>query len=328
MVNIRSELKDPRRFTNNNPKRNMIIDAAVSLDRELLAGILESAIKSGQEKLISIAINLSPSAEVASLINQQLVELFLAQSNRFYIFAIPLLIVADSSADIINQLESDSLMLLLKDYEVLFCKELMLHDLHNLSLCDLYKLQKEQDISKLISWLDSIEQDKIFRHESFSSTLEIRYLLGISAKKDIFNSNIIESRGLQIMNILNSKNLLYIPLLIDSIMGAVNRSRFFFLESIFNIEVSDTVKTIRMSNDSKCYAEIEAINNDHEGIILLRLYKQMLNNLANHKESTLLLKELRWPLTVLDEFNLIADRILGLLSAMQIDTRIISTKTI
>ncbi len=321
MSDIRSELKDPRRFTSNNPKRNMIIDAAASQDSEMLASILESAIKSGQEKLISVAINLAPSAAVASLINQQLVDLFLEQNNQFYIFAIPILIVAENSADIsINQLESSNIIALLKDYGVLYCKELLCYDLHNISLGDVYKLQKEQDLSKIISWVDHIEQDKKFSHKSLSSTLEIRYLLGISAKKDIFTSSIIENHGLQIMNILNSNNLLYIPLLIDSIVGAVNKSRFFFLESIFNLEISDTVKAVRMSNDSTCYAEIESLNNEHEAAICLRIYKKSLTNILGNKEnSKSLLKELRWPLIVLDDFEFISHRISGLLSAMKIE---------
>lgn len=326
MGDIRSELKDPRRFTNNNPKRNMIIDTAVAGDSNLLSTVLENAIKSGQEKTISVAINLAPSVTISSLINQEMVKVFYNTNFEFYVFSIPFLVISDNlteSTDV--ACKSDLLINLLKNYGVLYCKNRLLNDFHDLSLCELYELQSQSDINNLISWCDNIKEDKKFIHKSASSALEIRYLIGITDKKDIFHSDIIKNHGLEIMDILDNDKLLAIPLLIDSIAAVINQSRFFFLESIFNIEISDTVKSIRMSNNSRCYAVIKAVNDDHEGMIVLRLYKQMLNNLANYKESDLMLKELRWPLTVLDDFNEIADRILRLLSAIQIETKIITT---
>lgn len=328
-------LQDPRIYTSNNPKRNMLLDAALNRDQPLLIEAVSNAIKLEQEKSIGVVINLAPSYEVANFINDSVNQLFKSDGFASYIFAIPILVVADENKipSVLAQEQINLLLTMLAEYGVFYVHPDLLQDLSQASLHNIYNTQYKTaveigDGAELIKVAIQGDSSKIsagFIHQTANSVLTVRYLIGISSSNKIFAPEAFAQLGMVIMQgLINqaSPEQLYIPCFISTIVQAVNDARFFFIESVFNIEVSDTVKSIRMSNDSICYATISTSNNEHEGSIILKLYKRSLALVANSKgNNDFLIKELTWPLTVVDNFTLIADRISGLLSAMQIEIK-------
>ena len=97
MNSVHKGLQDPRIYTSNNPKRNMLLDAALHHDQPLLIEGVSNAIRLEQEKSIGVVINLAPSYEVANFINDSVNQLFKADGAASYIFAIPLLVIADEN---------------------------------------------------------------------------------------------------------------------------------------------------------------------------------------------------------------------------------------
>ena len=76
-MNKELQLKDPRKFTNLGLKKNILIDSANFKQKQLLSDNIYQYIISNQEKQVSVAINLAPSAEIANTINKELINLFI-----------------------------------------------------------------------------------------------------------------------------------------------------------------------------------------------------------------------------------------------------------
>lgn len=325
-MNKELQLKDPRKFTNLGLKKNILIDSANFKQKQLLSDNIYQYIISNQEKQVSVAINLAPSAEIANTINKELINLFINKQNYYFVFALPLLLIADNNHQHSHQLSNLEILNLLTDYGAVYIHPNLQQDLNNIGLLDLYLLQQKQSLDEIILWMNQIKQNYHFSHQSSSNQIKIKYILGVSLSSDIFKPQIIETLGLKMMNLINSPKhnndhyqSIYIPLFIDSIIAAVNKSRFFFFESIFNLEISDSVKNIKIDNNSSCYAQINTETQDTAiTSIILKLYKKPLANIFNNKKSNILIKELRWPLTNLDNFDHIIARIYGLLSYMQV----------
>ena len=333
-----TDLADPRLYCNITPKNNLLIKNAVLRDEDNLYKSIIRSLELGQDKLISIAINLAPSYEVVHTIENIITKIFLDPSNKIRLFAIPVLVISskkdgDSVNFQLSKLQINNLVNLISQdrYQVELLTTALIDNISQIPISKLYHYQ-------ITGCIDNIELNRYLSsngsqlfHNTENSNIAMKYLVGSICGKndesDIF-SNVFTKSGMDIMQILQSlsngyNDIVYIPCTITHLINAVNKSRFYFAESVFNIEISDSIKSVRMDNDGILSAKLStsASNKGNDLIhnsfsyIVLRLYKYSLNSVKVNNVPQLQ-KELTWPLAALDDFSVIVRRISQLLTSM------------
>jgi hypothetical protein len=300
-------LVDKRTYSNDYPKTNIVINSSIDCLNQKISQsdfsiILENLLKQQKDDIINIAINLAPSFKVAKLIWDVLSNIISYNNNMLFI---PIISILGSKQDNKFKLNFDNIKLknMLLDNGIIIDNidiiEKLCYNLNSLKFSQLYNLNSD--------CLTESQDDLIEIKQGQAILLNYIIIKLNNLKHTNYDLNKYTSIKNKISTLLNEeqdKSLVTytIPFEPISTLNAFNIGKMYYNDIRLHIELSDLIKKTRQSGKEP----IITIENDEKSIKLL---------INSDNESSII----NWELSLIDDFELIINKINSLLIDLQVE---------
>ena len=315
-------LSDPRQYTHDYPKSNLVINQALEvlanrLSQEELYKSMANFLAKENDALINVAISLSPSSHVSKIIWESLNTVInQSDSDSFAnLFTIPIVLVAGSKnvAKLTNHIDDTQLN------EFFYKNGLFNND------CDCFisgKLIDSKKISgirpsQLYHWVRSLKKAKLWLPieiegstvEVFNEGVFLRFLVGVSIGNNNntgLNTPLIQSHLIDIMQLINSQlktsgvTLFSIPFMPIQLSKSIAIGNYYRTEIAISVALSNIIRKIR---EKGLNPQISVSTN-----------KDAIEIKATTHEPSNLIETSLWNLTRFDEFEQVLQSITNLLN--------------
>lgn len=305
-------ISDPRQYTTNFPKTNIVISQALqvinkTLSTKELDDSLANILQKENDALINVAINLSPNVEVCKVIwdslNRAINNVDEAPSGA-HVFAIPLILVAGSKtkAKIKGKIDVEKLN------ELFINKGLFKEGSDSFISGKLIDPQKVAGIkqSQLYYWARNLQKARLWLPiEMESSPLEVvnegvflRFLIGVSIDNGNgsgLNVNVVSNNLMELMQLINAElktdgvTLFPIPFTPIPLSSAFAVGNDYRTEVAIQVALSNIVRKIREDR----FTPIARISQEGEAVKIV----------VTTKEESDLTETSLWNMTRFDDFG-------------------------
>lgn len=317
---MRLNISDPRQYSNIYPDSNMILNQAILLNAGKiqptdLLGLVKQSIKNSNDQLISIAYNLAPNAKTSKLVWDNLL-IALQELNQCQIFAIPVVLVVGSKKTVklpaaIDTTKLNEILLkhnfITNSGNAFISGNLVSEDiLVKINPSQLYQICT-QDIEQT-AFINKFNAKPI---QNYDEGVYIRFFIGYTNNQESICFNNYSKASMEIMSLLASElktegSVIYpIPFGPCYLAEALVLGNNYYQDILFTLNLSNSLKELRGIGKHARAHVYTSLNTIHVDLVHLFSYD--------------VYKSLTWQIGLIDDFEAIAKRLLGILQDMQLE---------
>lgn len=314
-------LADQRTYTTDYPQTNIVLATAISvLDNakpiEDLVNLIKQYLTKGQDALLNVALNLSPSFNVSKIIWQALNQAMI-EATKAYLFATPIVIVTGSRSRLelnpkfdleqIKSIYSEVLGTSIDQVEV-NAKLFSFDDLNKFTPSQIYNYEATYNKLQQLSLDPNLKQTIVANAQK----IDLHFVVGLIKDVEIdqskisqFNHAIMQCviNGFKLDPLSKDVTIFPIPFGIHPLYLALANGQYYMQEVMLNLFLSEGIRNINMQGKSPC-VKLSSLSDE----IKLELFAQDNPNLKT---------VMPFPLRKFDDFNQILESITQIIQSMK-----------